>query len=382
MPNAANSGGEVVLVRTPRMAIKSRMSSSSPWQRGLVGLVWSASLLLLAAENSQAQSTNKPPAQAPTQSPAPSQAKSQAEQDASEGPGPNADAKAYVDFGAANGMRGDLEGAVKAFQTAISLDPKFAPAYYNLGYAKSLQNKTDEALQYFGQAIALDHNYRDAYNQRGNLKGRHGDFAGAIPDFLQVVRISPDYPQGHYNLGHVYYFTGDVDDATKELDKALTLDPKLSFAYYIRGLIRHAQGHNTDATADFRKSFGLDFPDAAFWIYLCESEDGLGDAAHQDLTNALAKPEAFKSDDFATALGNFLLGNMPQDQLLARAASAPQELRDNFVCTVWFYAGMAHLLKHDNAGARDAFNQAIATKSKGSEEYIESEREIAKLPGL
>ncbi len=308
--------------------------------------------------------------------------KSQAEQNASEGPGPNADAKAYVDFGAANGMRGDLDGAIKAFETAISLDPKFAPAYYNLGYAKSLQDKTDEAMQNYSKAIELDSNYRDAYNQRGNLKGRHGDFAGAIPDFMQVVRIAPDYPQAHYNLGHVYYFTGDLDNATKELDKALALDPKLSYAYFIRGLIRHAQGHNTDATADFRKSLGLDFPDAAFWIYLCETEDGLGEAARKDLTDALAMPEAFKSDDFPSAIGAFLAGTLPQDQLLTKATSSKEDVRDDYICAAWFYAGMAQRLTHNTAGARDCFTKAIATNSKGSEEYVEAQREITALPGL
>ncbi len=332
----------------------------------MLGAVLSVSLFIGAVENSQAQE----------------QPKSQAEQNATEGPGPNADAKAYVDFGAANGMRGDLTGAVKAFETAINLDPKFAPAYYNLGYAKSLQGKTDEAVQDYDKAIELDSNYRDAYNQRGNLKGRHGDFVGAIPDFQQVVRIAPDYPQAHYNLGHVYYFTGDLDNATKELKNALALDPKLSFAYFIRGLVRHAQGHNSDATADFRKSLGLDFPDAAFWIYICESEDGLGDAARKDLTDALAMPEAFKGDDFPTAVGNFLLGTLPQDQLLAKAAAAKPEERDDLTCAAWFYSGVAQRLNHNTAGARDCFTKAIATNSKGSEEYVEATREMAKLTGL
>jgi tetratricopeptide (TPR) repeat protein len=342
------------------------MSSRFLWKRGLIGMILTASLLTGSPENSPAQA----------------QAKSQAEQSATEGPGPNADAKAYVDYGAAKGMHGDLDGAIGEFQSAISLDPKFAPAYYDIGYAKSLQNKTDEALQNFDKAIEIDPNYRDAYNQRGNLKGRNGDFAGAIPDFEQVIRIDPDYPQAHYSLGHVYYFTGDLDNSIKELDKALALDPKLAFAYYIRGLARHAQGHNSDATADFRKSFGLDFPDAAFWIYICESEDGLDDAARKDLTDALAMPAAFKTDDFPSAVGNFLLGRLPQDQLIAKAAAARQQDRADFTCASWFYAGVVQRLSNNTAGARDCFTQAIATDSKGSEEYVEAKREMAVLPGL
>lgn len=311
-----------------------------------------------------------------------SPAQSPAKQDAAEGPGPNADARAYVDFGANKGMRGDLDGAIAEFESAISLDPKYAPAYYDLGYAKALQNKPDEAMQNFGKAIELDPNYRDAYNQRGNLKGRHGDFDGAIPDFKEVVRIDPSYPQGHYNLGHVYYFTGDLTNSTKELDQALALDPKMAFTYFVRGLVRHAQGHNTDATADFRKSLGLDFPDAAFWVYICETEDGLGDAARKDLANALTMPQVFKGDDFPTAVGNFLLGRMPQDALVAKAAAANEDVRSDDTCAAWFYAGVAQRLAGNTAAARDCFAKAIATDSKGSEEYVEAKREMASLPGL
>jgi tetratricopeptide (TPR) repeat protein len=315
-------------------------------------------------ENLQAQSQSAPPDNSTTVA------------------GPNADARAYVDHGAASGARGDLDGAISAFNTAIRLDPKFAPAYYNLGYAKSLQNKADEAMQAYNQAIQLDPNYRDAYNQRGNLKGENGDFDGASADFQQVIRIDPKFAVAYYNLGHVYYFTGDLEGAVKQLNQALALDPNLPYAYFIRGLVRHAQGHNSDATSDFRKSLGFNFPDAAFWVFLCETQDGLGDAARENLSDALSKPDVFKPDDFPTAVGNFLLGRLPQDNLLAKATAAKESERADFTCAAWFYAGVMERIGRNVAAARDCFTKAIATDSKGSEEYVEAKREMAALPGL
>jgi lipoprotein NlpI len=146
--------------------------------------------------------------------------------------------------------------------------------------------------------------------------------------------------------------------------------------------VRHAQGHTSDATADFRKSLGLDYPDAALWVYICETQDGLAEAAHRDLTEALAMPEAFKANDFASALGNFLLGRLPQDDLIAKAEASKPADRNDYLCGAWFYAGMAQRLRNNIAGARDCFNKAIATNSKGSDEYVEAQRELAKLPGL
>jgi tetratricopeptide (TPR) repeat protein len=352
------------------------MPSSSLWKLGPLSAVLAATLLTDCTKKSDT------PAQSNDQTNAPAPQVPLVLQSVPEAPGPNADAKAYVDFGAADGKRGDLDAAISAFNTAINLDPKFAPAYYNLGYAKSLQDKTDEAMQNFGQAIQLDPNYRDAYNQRGNLKGQQGDFDGAIADFQQVIRIDPKFAPAYYSLGHVYYFTGDLDGAVKQLDQALALDPSLPYAYFIRGLVEHAQGHNSDATSDFRKSFGFNFPDAAFWVFLCENEDGLGDAARQNLTDALAKSEVFKPDDFSTAIGNFLLGRLPQDSLVAKATAAPESNRADFTCAAWFYAGVMQRLGKNADGARDCFTKAIATDSKGSEEYVEAKRELAALPGL
>ena len=297
-------------------------------------------------------------------------------------PGTNADAKAYVEYGAASGQRGELDAAVTAFQTAIKIDPKFAPAYYNLGYAELLQGKKDEAVKNFGQTIQIDPNFLDAYTQRGDIRGQSGDFAGAVTDFQQIVRLSPNLPSAHYNLGHVYYFTGDLDNASKELDISLTLNPQQPFAYYIRGLIRRAQGRSAEATGDFRKSLGFNFANAAFWIFFCESEDGLTDAAQKDLSDAMASPQVFKPNDFPSAVGTFLLGRLSQDQLVAQAQAAKESDRDDFLCAAWFYAGMMDRLAGKKADARDCFAKAIATNSKGSEEYVEAQREIAKIPGL
>jgi tetratricopeptide (TPR) repeat protein len=297
-------------------------------------------------------------------------------------PGPSASAQAYVDFGVANGARGDLGAAVDAFNSAISLDPKFASAYYYRGFAEVQQGKYPEAMKDFTQAIDLDPKSRDAYNQRGNLHGRLGEFDAAIADYQAVVSVDPNFAEAYYSLGHVYYHTGKVDDAGTQLDAALSRNPNLPFAYYIRGLIRHAQGHMAEATADFRKSVGLDFADAAFWLYICETEDGLKDAAKRDLSDAMEKPQLFKAGDFQSAVGGYLLGRTKIDDLMAKAASGSPLDQSNQTCAAWFYAGMAAKFGGDRINAREDFKKALATNATSREEYTEAQRELAAMPGL
>ena len=295
-------------------------------------------------------------------------------------PAAGSDAKTYVDYGMSNGAKGDLDGALAAFNQAISIDPKYAPAYYNRGFAFSLKAKPDDAISNYDQAIQLDPTYKAAYYQRGSLKGQKGDFDAALADFGKVVELDPKYAPAYYNEGHVYYFKGDLTNAGDQIDKALALDPNFSFSYFIRGLVRHAQGRREEATADFQKSSGFNFPYAVYWTWITEMEAGQLPAAKKDLALSLGKPEMFHADDWPSQIGNFLLGKITRDDLLAKAKTANAEETRGRLCETWFYAGMYEMLSHGAPDkAKECFTQAVGTNSKGSEEYIEAARQLSKM---
>ena len=295
-------------------------------------------------------------------------------------PSPGADAKSWVDFGISNAANGDLDAALGAFDQAIQINPKYAPAYFCRGKAHAQQQKPDEAIADFNQAIQLDPADTEAYYQRGSLKGQKGDFDGAAGDFSQVIKLDPKYAPAYYNLGHVYYFQGKLDGALDEINQALSLDPNFSYCYFIRGLIRHAQEHREEALSDFQKSAGFNFPYAAYWVWITETENGQRGLARQDLSNALAKPESFKPDDWPSQIANFLLEKITQDQLLAQAKTGANAESNSRLCEAWFYIGMAKRLSGDTKGAPDCFAKAMATGAKGSEEYVEANRQAAVPP--
>jgi lipoprotein NlpI len=293
-------------------------------------------------------------------------------------PAPGADAKAWVDFGIEKGSKeGDLNGAIEALNQAIKIDPKYAPAYYSRGFAYALQKNRDEAISNYNQAIQLDPKYKEAYYQRGSLNGQKGNLDAALSDFNEVIKLDPNYAPAHYNLGHVQYFKGDLNDALDEIEQSLRLDPNFPYAYFIRGLIRHAQGQGLEATSDFQKSLGLGFPYAAFWVWICEMENGQPIPARKDLLDALGKPNLFKPDDWPSQIGDFLLEKITRAQLMAKAKVGPDAELNGRVCEAWFYSGMQNRLSGNSKEAQECFSQAIATGSTGSEEFVEANREAA-----
>jgi lipoprotein NlpI len=144
-------------------------------------------------------------------------------------------------------------------------------------------------------------------------------------------------------------------------------------------LIQRAQGYRSEATSDFQKSLSLGFPDAAFWVWITEMESGQHDIAHKDLSVALNKPNLFKHDDWPSQIGNFLLGTSAQDQLMAKARTDNETETNMRLCQAWFYSGMNKQFSGDTQGARACFAQAMATESKGSEEFVEANRATAQL---
>ena len=85
-------------------------------------------------------------------------------------PKPLADsAEGYTNLGTTLGQKGDLDGAIVEYFTAIRLLPDFAAARYNLVVALKVK----------------------------------GDLEGAIAEFRTAIRIKPYDAMAHYNFGLV-----------------------------------------------------------------------------------------------------------------------------------------------------------------------------------
>jgi tetratricopeptide (TPR) repeat protein len=71
----------------------------------------------------------------------------------------------YINLGDAYRKKNDGGNAVKAYQTALTVNPKYAEANYRVGKIYLTQGKDQEDLfvKHFQEAIANDPNYGPAY---------------------------------------------------------------------------------------------------------------------------------------------------------------------------------------------------------------------------
>jgi len=130
--------------------------------------------------------------------------------------------------------RPDNEQAQHFFETAIRLDPTFAPAFAGLSFAhfqNAFQNwrergpEMDRAYEAAGQSLMADDRDPAAHWAMGRaqwLRGRHDE---SLLELEKAIELSPNFALGHYMLAFVHCQTGNARTAITAADHSRQLSP-------------------------------------------------------------------------------------------------------------------------------------------------------------
>jgi len=124
----------------------------------------------------------------------------------------------------------DTEGAIKAYKTALRLNPFRDDIHINLGNLYFAEERYEESGKSYEKAVKLwpvaDNHY--ALGQAYMNAGRYKD---AEAQFNEVVRIDPDNPDGNYGLGLNYARQGRYEDAIVQFKAAVNIDDEFYDSY-------------------------------------------------------------------------------------------------------------------------------------------------------
>jgi|GEM_PF-1655226 len=162
----------------------------------------------------------------------------------------------YYNMGVDFQNNGKYTLAIKNYQKALSLNPKFSSARKNIMYAY----------------LSLANNY--CQNKKYTL---------AIQNYKKVLGINPKMAEVHYNLGLAYYNTGQNNLAIKSYEKALKLKPSLSEAknnlialYFNSGINYSNSGMYDNAVYCYKKALEYNPNDAKTYYNLGIVYNSLG----------------------------------------------------------------------------------------------------------
>jgi tetratricopeptide (TPR) repeat protein len=114
-------------------------------------------------------------------------------------------AEAYVGLGDAKAAKGDVDGAVAAYQKALGFDPVNAKVHASLGKLYYSEKALYyESVQAYKKAIDLDPGYLDARTGLAEVYEDKGLYQEAIGEYRKVVEADPKNTGALYSLALVH----------------------------------------------------------------------------------------------------------------------------------------------------------------------------------
>jgi protein O-GlcNAc transferase len=160
--------------------------------------------------------------------------------------------------------RGDAQEALQALAKAIQYKPDSAGAHFNMGAAYARLDRQESAVAAYRQAITLNPDFAQAQMALGAALEELGQDEDAIASYRRALEIKLDYVEAHDKLVSLLKRLGRVSELPAIYRRMLELDPDNVEILYNLGLVLRQQGKLHEAAVSLRRAVELkpDFVDA------------------------------------------------------------------------------------------------------------------------
>jgi protein O-GlcNAc transferase len=125
--------------------------------------------------------------------------------------------------------------AIKYYEKALRLNPKFSAAHSNLGGIYLDKKDYPKAISHLQNAASADPANSYAYCSLGNAFNAKGEDKKAIKYWQKSIDVNPNVPEGYFNLGIYYSRNKYTNKAIGLLNIALSLNPSMALIYKYLG---------------------------------------------------------------------------------------------------------------------------------------------------
>jgi eukaryotic-like serine/threonine-protein kinase len=122
---------------------------------------------------------------------------------------------------------------IKVLESAVEIDPRYAPAwaelgqryYYDATYANGGEQVFQQSNTALERALSLDPNLIAAGTQLMVNRVDRGELAKAYEEATALVKRRPESAQAHFTLGYVQRYAGMLEESVRQCETALALAP-------------------------------------------------------------------------------------------------------------------------------------------------------------
>jgi TolB-like protein len=144
--------------------------------------------------------------------------------------------------------------AKAAAEKALQLDNTSAEAHCALGNVLQLSYDWNRAESEFRRAIALNPNYAFGHDSFAGMLAQQGRFDEALAENMRAAELDPVSPEIHANWAYTLAFKGDYEAAMVEARKVLDLAPTSDFARFWIGWTDIEAGKINRAIPELQKA--------------------------------------------------------------------------------------------------------------------------------
>ena len=124
-----------------------------------------------------------------------------------------------------NHMSNDkLNDAIRSFELALRIDPKFVEAWIKKGYAHFHMDDYSFAISSYDMALNIDPDNYEAWNLKGLAYYKMNNYTKAIECSVKALDVNPSDGMVWYNYACYLTLDGKVDDGMEALKRAIEID--------------------------------------------------------------------------------------------------------------------------------------------------------------
>lgn len=202
-------------------------------------------------------------------------------------------------------MRKDFKGAIKEFRRAIGLAPESSYSIDAALYMADAYLALDDprnAVKAYQTALRLNPNRDDTHLKLGNLYFSEERFSEAAAEYEKAVNLWPS-AENTFALGQAYMNVGRYSDAKSQFNKVLKIEPLKPDGHYGLGLNASRQGRYEEAIGHFTSAIRLN---KNFYAAYAEMGYAHADLGQIDMATEIVRDLKESAPDLANTLSNFI----------------------------------------------------------------------------
>ena len=139
-----------------------------------------------------------------------------------------------MNLGLACWHAGDRDGAMKAFEAVLAVEPQSIDALRGLAALALEREAWDQALELQARLIENGERSPELFYNTGLLLQKSGQIEDAIKLYREAIADKPDFAEALLNLGHALKEAGQQEEARKYWKQAVAAKPEYAHGYFER----------------------------------------------------------------------------------------------------------------------------------------------------